>query len=120
VPDYSRLAASAQRVIAAAGVPVTLKRDVVDDYDPTQGLADTLGGNTWTGVGVRDQFKLKDIDGTLIRTGDVRIYLVITLDGSAPRTGDLITMVGDTWKIVISTPIKPGPTVLLYDIQARK
>lgn len=116
--NYARLAASAQQVIAAVGVPVTLSRAIIDDYDPTQGTADTLGATPFTGVGVRDQYALKDIDGTLIRSGDVRIYLSMTVDGG-PQPGDQLTMDGDTWVVVSSSAIKPGPVILLYDVQAR-
>lgn len=119
MPNYARLAQSAGRVIAAAGVPVTLTRNTLDDYDPTQGTVDTLGANTFTGAGVRDQYALKDIDGTLVRSGDVRIYLSMVIDGG-PQPGDQLMMDGDKWVVVSAPPIKPGPIVLLYDVQARK
>lgn len=120
MPNYARLAASAKRQIAAAGVPITLTRKVTDDYDPTIGTADTFGASTFTGSGVRDQYALRDIDGTLIRAGDVRIYMVWDDQDPIPQVGEKLIMDGQTWMIVKPNPIKPGPIVLLYEIQARQ
>lgn len=121
MPNYARLAASARRQITAAGVSVTLKRDRLDDYDPTQGTAELFGSTSFTGKAVRDQYNIKDVDGTLIRSGDVKLYLVWDDEDPNMQTGEQITTGdGEVWKVVKPNPVKPGPVVLLYEVQARK
>lgn len=120
MPDYVRMAASATRLITAAGVPLTLTRGTLDDYDPTLGTADTLGATTFTGFGVRDQFAQKNVDGTLIRAGNVLIYVIWTGDDPVPVTDDGIAMDGEKWVVASSAAIRPGPVTLLYGIEARK
>lgn len=122
MPNYARIAASAAKAIAAAGVPVTLTKTVPDDYDPSSGTQDTLGSASFSGSAVRASFSRKEIDGTRIREGDVRLYMALDDPTADPEIGDALTIDGEAgWAIAGPiTKIQPGSVVVLYDIQARQ
>lgn len=118
MPDYVRLAATAQRLITKAGIPITLGRKSAGDYNPAEGEVLDPAVKSAAGVAMRDQFRLAETDGERIRTGDVSLY--VSISGVAPAPGDSITMLGESWLVVDCKPLQPGAIVLLYEVQARK
>ena len=69
---------------------------------------------------LQKQFQKADNRGTLVEMGDV-LYLVST-DGVTidPALADRIIVAGITYQIVRIDPLVPGPTVMLWEIHARK
>lgn len=116
--DYSGLQATAQTLIARFGTSVTFVEVTTGAYDPATA---TPGESTTnhSATAVLLNYKLKDIDGTLIQSGD-RIALISTTLTAVPKPGDKITIGSDTWVVVDSQPLSPGGTDLLYAAQVRK
>lgn len=119
MPDYVNLAATAARLLASAGAPVSLKRRVEGEYDTATGdvLEDRV--TTYNGQGVKVDYTAREIDGTRIRAGDVRVYLSVA-GMVAPRTGDVLMIEGAPWTVVNAATVQPGSITLLYDVQARR
>lgn len=119
MPDYVRLAATAARLIASAGAPVTLRRKVEGEYDTATGdvLEDRV--TNYSGHGVKLDYTAREIDGTRIRAGDAHVYLSIT-GMVAPLTGDILSVNGIPWTVVRAETLQPGAITLLYDVQVRR
>jgi hypothetical protein len=113
--DYSSLGAGAAEMIRDAGVAITLIR--ADDYDTGSGEVLDSGTQRFSGHAVRDSYRLSEIDGTRIRSGDVKLYTVI---GTQPERGDMLSIENETWRVEDCEAVKPGPATLLYIVQARK
>ena len=114
-----RLAATAARLIDRFGGPVTLTRAMPGSYDPASGTRSDAGTLTYYGTAVLDNYSQRDIDGTLVRTGDQRAYLSVK-DMTAPQTGDQILIDGRFWSVVAAQRLKqPGRPEVLYIAQVR-
>lgn len=114
---YDNLAATVRRLLTQFGTDATLTRVTTGAYDPATGVAATTS-TTYAGKAARFDYAQRDIDGTLVRDGDQRIYLDVQ-DMVMPQTGDTITMGGRTWSVVTARSIDPALTAVLYEVQAR-
>ena len=63
-----------------------------------------------------DTFKNKEIDGTLVKAGDIKVYSVPTVP---IETDDLIVVNGKDYIIYYVEPIQPAKTLLLYILYVR-
>jgi len=117
VSFYDNLAATVRRLLTQFGTDATLTRTTTGAYDPATGTAST-STSTYTAKAARFDYAQRDIDGTLVRDGDQRIYLDVQ-DMVMPQTGDTITMGGRTWSVVTARSIDPALTAVLYEVQAR-
>lgn len=117
--DYTRLSATALLMLDRFGVEASIKRDLVGDYDEELGSAPTTTVE-WTAKAVRgDPYSAKEIDGTLIQSGDLRLY--VSADAAHTlETGDRITIESEVWRIERPNPVRPAATTLLYTAQVRK
>ena len=118
--DYASVAQEADSAIANAGTSLTIKRDTAGVTDPITGI--TTGGRitSYTATGVKLRFKNRDIDGTLVKAGDLRILLSVAGLNITPESTDTITVSGVDWKIIDVKPLEPAEIVVLYELQIRK
>lgn len=117
--DYAEIAATATEMLTEYGVTATLTKPPRPDYNPA--TSDVEGGlsNDFEGPAVRDDYNVREIDGSRILRGDARIYL--SVDGiPQPAPGDLLAFAGETFRVVDCTPIKPADVAVLYELQVRK
>ena len=114
--NYSGLANTATRLINDFGGPVTLRVKTAGAYDSVTGVSgDTFVDNVVTGVKLN--FKNADIDGTLIKMGDVKVLL----DGKfSIGNSDLIIIGTDQYEVIAPMPLEPGNTRLLTMVQCRR
>lgn len=116
--DYARLAGRAVDLLTKFGQPVTVTRVQEGEYDPGTGTGSDTS-TAYVGIGVALEYRQDEIDGTLIRQGDRRVYIAPDL-GVVPRTGDTVTLAdGSVLDVVASRPLNPAGTVLLHDVQGR-
>lgn len=125
---YDRAKATAARQLAprshgGKGLELTLRRTVSGEYDPETGTSpDTT--TDYLGSGLRENYKTQDIDGTLIKAGDVRIMISpLLLNGSdmpEPLTTDLILFDGDTYTVQAVEPGDYAGLACFFYAQARK
>lgn len=118
---YGGLANTADNLIKRFGQTVTLHQSVPGAYSHGQST------NTITdhiGVGVVSNYNQKEIDGTRIQFGDVKLLLsAFASDGSAmpqPTSADTLTANGVTYGVVSPImPTNPAGTVVMYEVQLR-
>lgn len=67
-------------------------------------------------VGVRKDYQLNEIDGSLIQAGDIRIVFA---PDKEIRIGDLVKIDGKDYRVQKPNPVKPANTVLCYQAQLR-
>ncbi|MFP5078307.1 hypothetical protein ACLE20_13445 [Rhizobium sp. YIM 134829] len=115
-PLYARLQATAERLIAKFGQSGTLTRsakpDAVEGGEPV--------GTPYTVTLVPMTYEAREIDGTLIKVGDVKLYLSAVGLPIDPKPGDLVTANGKTFRIVNGDPNRyDGVTPVVHICQAR-
>ena len=119
VIDYTAIATSAQSQIEDAGLPITVTRSTVDSFDPALGYTVPGADIVATGYGVQPAYSARDIDGTVIKRGDMRLLIGPEL-AIVPEVGDTVTVDSVTWHIVNVDNLTPAGTDLLYTCQVRK
>lgn len=116
---YTRLAATAVRMLTKYGAPLQLSRTSGGAYNPETGAVEGAGTTVYPVTGAAFDYAQDDIDGTAIRQGDQRVY--IAPDAAlTPQTGDVIALHGADWAVVTSRPIQPTDKVVLHDVQVRR
>lgn len=126
---YDRAKAQAARVLAprsagGKGFELTLRRTVTGAYDPVTGTSTADTVTNYAGSGLRENYKTQDVDGTLIKSGDVKMMISpVLLNGSdmpEPLTTDLILFDGDTYTVQAVEPGDYAGLACFFYAQARK
>ncbi|KPA87066.1 hypothetical protein PF66_06411 [Pseudomonas asplenii] len=125
---YDRAKASAARVLAprsrgGKGLELSLIRVTTGEYDPGIG-GSTVTTEQFDGSGLRQNYRLQDIDGALIKQGDVKILISPVLlngvDMPQPVTLDKITFDGETYTVQHVDPWDYAGVAVGFSVQARK
>lgn len=117
--EYTRSIATALRLITKKGQSVTITYRSGGSYNPATGGL-TVTETTATAYGVVSQFSASDIDGELIRKGD--LLLVVAASGiTKPGADDDVTL-ADATKYTIKNVIDVAPAneSVIYKLQIRK
>jgi hypothetical protein len=126
---YDRAKAQAARVLAprsagGKGLELTLRRTVAGEYDPETGITPPPVVTDYAGSGLRENYRTQDVDGSLIKAGDVRFMVSpVLLNGSdtpEPLTTDLIIFDGDTYTVQAVEPGDYAGLACFFYVQARK
>jgi hypothetical protein len=117
--DYDKTAATASRLLARFGAPVTVTRETAGGYDSETGTTTDPTSQVWTPIGVKLDYSQKEIDGTLIKAGDQRVYMSAE-PGLDPKTGDAVTLGAEVWRVVDSRTLAPAGIAVLLDVQVRR
>lgn len=125
---YDRAKASAARMLAprsegGKGLALTLTKTTAGAYNPaTSSSTNTTAA--YSGSGFRSEYELKDIDGILIKQGDVEILVSpLQISGSdmpAPASGDTITFDGVVYSVMSVQPWNFAGLAVGFQVQARK
>lgn len=114
---YSGMAATASRLLARFGSPVTLSRSTGGSRDPVTGVETPGIDDSKTTVGILKKYPDKLIDGTRIKTGD----RLLVVDASVePLMTDRPVIGGQEWTPVSIEAANPAGTPLVYFIHARR
>lgn len=118
--NYGRVMAVSLKMIGRFGQSISITRFVEGDYNPSTSTA-PVTETTQTGLrGLFDNYKTKDIDGTLVQRGDVKM-LVAALGVSEPKKNDFVTdKNGTVWTIEFVDTINPNGNPILYTFQLRR
>lgn len=125
---YDRAKASAARMLAprskgGKGLELSLLQIASGEYDPETGTAGETT-TTFEGSGFRENYSLKDIDGSLIKQGDVKILVSpLLLDGTdtpKPTTQDKLVFDGETYTVQAVDPWSYAGLIVGFSVQARK
>lgn len=115
---YEDMAATAAEMLAEFGQPVTVTRETPGGYDPATGTTTAGTVQTWAPAGVKLDYTQREIDGTLIKSGDQRVYMSAEA-GLDPQTGDTVTLGAEVWRVVTSRTLAPAGVAVLLDVQVR-
>lgn len=113
--DWDGIAAEVAVALADVGFTATLHRKSAStgpEWDPVIG-PDTTHPLT----AMQDMLGLSQIDGTLIRAGDMR--LMCAAEGIRPTTADRVTVQGVSYAVVLCEPFAPGGVELYCDLLLR-
>lgn len=125
---YDRAKSLATRMLAprssgGKGLALTLAKITAGTYDPATGSSTDTTTN-YAGSGMRQDYELSDIDGTLVRQGDVKILISPTLingnDTPEPATGDSIVFDGSTYSVINVMLWNYAGLAVGFEVQARK
>jgi hypothetical protein len=120
--DYAKTAQTAKRLIEQFGMTVTLRVAQEGTYNPATGQVGYgyLGEDPaeYAVTAFKLDYAQRDIDGTLIQQGDMRLYMDPTIPVT-PKTGDTVLMGDEEYKVLASKPVDPAGVVVLHEAQIR-
>jgi hypothetical protein len=124
VTVYTRPIATADRLVTKYGGVAVLTRSIPGAYNPATGMTAAATVTTYTVRAFRENYALKDVDGTLVKQGDVRLLMnPNATNGTAmaqPATAtDTILFDGTTYAVIGVDPFDfAGESVAFY-VQCR-
>lgn len=115
---YSKMAATARRLLSSKGSPITITRVTGEVKDPVTRQVTTQGtSNTFTTNGITMPYPDRLIDGKMIVQGDRMVVLDDTVE---PAVSDTISMDNEEWLIKHVKTVSPAGTPVVYFAQARR
>ena len=128
MPDiYDRSKALAVRMLAprskgGKGAELTLTKTQKGPRDPDTGGSSTIV-TSFGGSGMRENYVQKDIDGSLIKIGDVKFLvspvLLSGVDMPQPATQDKILFEGKLYTVIQVNPWNYAGLAVGFEVQAR-
>ena len=112
--NYAPLAATARKLIAIAGKPVTLTCHVPGAFDPVTGVESGATSATFTGSGVQTEFDYSTQAQAMTLNASLRL-LCVNIPKPLPER-DSLTVGGVVYQVVHSAPLEPGTVTLLFDV----
>lgn len=113
--NYLRMRAAATRLLTENGKTYKLTRGggtIRDQF----GKEVTTPAVTGTVTGVITEYSSREIDGSLIATGDKKLAAIAETE---VRIDDRIEIDGKKWRVVQPNPVKPAGVLISYNIQLR-
>lgn len=115
--DYSRLIATANRLLAKFGQDMTLLALNAPGYDPsTGGTSGTPASETKTGVIFPYKNGITAMQESLILAGDQQVFILLD---NAPKPTDKLQVGSREYSIINVKAIEPGGVTVLYELQVR-
>ena len=120
-PFYEALRdGTAAPLLRKYGRPMIIRKE-------TAGTVDEVGGKLTPGTpidypchGVVDRYSVKEIDGTRVRIGDLKVTTTAP-EGMAEATpGDHLIIDGVAHQIILPSPLAPGGVIICYEFQVRR
>ncbi|KAB2692563.1 hypothetical protein [Brucella intermedia] len=113
--NYARSVKTADRLISKFGQTGAIRRTETsgDPWDPS--TSDTDYPCTLVAL----NYDQKDVDGTLIKSTDKKVYVAVAGLPIQPTTTDKVIIGGVVSTIVEAKPLNPAGTVVYWMLQAR-
>lgn len=112
--NYPRMRATATRLITENGATYQLSRGGGVEF--VGGVEVEIPLETSSIVGVISSYSPGEIDGTLIKSGDVKMSATADME---IRIGDLIMIDGKKHRVIKPNPVKPAALLIGYKPQLR-
>lgn len=116
--DYSRSVATALRLITRFGTDAKIIRAGTPSGPPNNPTPGTPV--PYDCKAVFDKWRTDQIDGTLIQMGDLKVLVASSGLSIEPTPADNFQYSATDYAIVNVMPVKPGGTVVYYELQVRK
>ena len=115
---YSNLTATAAKLLLKFGQSITLTFETGGTIDPATGIVTTPKTITSvTGNGAVSKFSRMEIDGTVVKSSDVKLILESV---STPPTPDWrATIQSVEYRVMNVSPISPSGIDVIYILQLR-
>ena len=115
---YAEMQDLAQELLEDFGAPVTLTKEgsVGGGYDADGNVQAPVASVSVAGVGAITRYKIDEIDGTVIQSGDCGMLF----RGSEPQINMAVTIGFDKWRVIDFAPTWPAQIVTHYTLQLRK
>lgn len=126
---YDRAKSSAARMLAprskgGKGLELVLRRTIEGEYDPDTSTTPDSSVVEHHGSGFRENYRQQDIDGSLIKQGDVKILISpLLLDGAdtpQPISLDELVFDGEAYTVQHVDPWNFAGLSVGFSVQARK
>lgn len=112
---YDDFVTDAQEMIAEFGRDIILLNRQRGGYDPRTNTMSDAADTSRTVRAVFTDYKAKDIDGTVIKTGDKLCLIAGAVDGK-----EIIVDGVDQYAIKNVEAVQPGDTLILSKVQVRR
>lgn len=102
------------------GISASFTVQSANTYDPTTGQAVLTTSTVVVKATPPAAYSRKLVDGNLIRVSDT--YTIIAGQGLSftPVQGQLVTLSGISWTVLVVTPLLSGDSVAAYQLQLRQ
>jgi len=116
--DYGKSAATAARLLDKFGQSLTFSLPERTEGGAPGVPGTIIPGRSITGVGVKLDYDNREIDGTVIQTGDARVLIEAT--NEPPENGMTLSIAGNQWRVENRQPLEPADIVVMYTLQIRR
>ena len=114
---YTGLKNVASSLLQDKGQQITFSREVSSGFNPVTGV-NTTSTTTFTGYGASFDYNKSEIDGEIVRRGDIRFVMEAT--STEPEQGDTATIDSKVYRVMNVKPTSPAGTVVIYEAQLRR
>lgn len=115
--DYADELATVAELLQEFGANATFTRTTGSTFDPVAGSYSGGSETVINGNGVQLDYIQSEIDGAVIRRGDVKFYFDPA--GGEPLIDDVCVFTGKTYRVIDSETLAPNGTHILYELQLR-
>lgn len=110
---YTRLQATAERLIDQFGTTAVLHKQTAHNPEPWNPVITSVDHDVSV---VKSNISIVKRDETLMREGDLLLIMYSEIE---PTLKDALTVDGKKYQIIQTQPLKPADTVLYYEILVR-
>lgn len=114
---YEGLAVVAANLLDKYGQLISFSRQTGGTYDPILENESGASTTTFTGNGAAFNYNKSEVDGTVVKFGDVR--LVVETLTTEPAQNDECTVDGIVYRVMAVEPVSPGGTTVINKVQLR-
>ena len=115
--NYTEIKEAANMLINRFGKNVILRKIPTNTYDPDTDSTTYDANQDTTIKAVFEDFNSLEVDGTNIRSGDVKINC---LSDNEITSEDFIIDGADRYSIINVNRVQPGPELIMYILQVRR
>lgn len=112
---YSRLLSTSTNLIERYGVEYTFTKVTAGAFNPATGTVSSTS-STYTAYCVRDSYSAYERQDGSVQIDDIKLIAEV----AAFAVDDTVSIDSSVYRVVRVSPIKPGATVLAYELQVRK
>lgn len=102
------------------GRTVQVRADASTPTDPSKPWRGNSTGVAVDATAVILAYTKKEIDGQLVKHGDMKALVDPTIPLADMRSYDVLIDQGETWNILSIETVNPGQDLLLYKLQLRR
>ncbi len=115
---YSAFENVAKKQLGVFGVEITFTRTSSSGFDPQTGK-NISSTTTFAGYAMKSNYNNSEIDGTIVKNGDIRLMLERT--GVVPVSGDIASVNGSgVYRVMNVQHVAPAEEDVIYYLQLRK